>query len=115
VNFLALGKEPWRLKDLEDQLNMYRQKWQAVQKKTIIAKMAGKIPGKTNEGKMKNSEINNHNSSGGRSGGRQGNNGRGGHRGRGRGRGGRGHNNSEHLKNVDFGSLFYLLLNSKKK
>jgi hypothetical protein len=27
VHFLALGKEPWRLKDLEEQLNMYRQQW----------------------------------------------------------------------------------------
>jgi hypothetical protein len=25
VNLLELGKEPWRFKDLEDQLNMYRQ------------------------------------------------------------------------------------------
>jgi hypothetical protein len=25
VNLLALGKEPWRFKDLEDQLTMYRQ------------------------------------------------------------------------------------------
>jgi hypothetical protein len=30
VSLLALGKEPWRFKDLEDQLNMYRQQWQAV-------------------------------------------------------------------------------------
>jgi hypothetical protein len=30
VNLLALGKEPWRFKDLEDQLNMYRQQWQTV-------------------------------------------------------------------------------------
>jgi hypothetical protein len=29
VNLLALRKEPWRFKDLEDQLNMYRQQWQA--------------------------------------------------------------------------------------
>jgi hypothetical protein len=94
VNLLALGKEPWRFKDLEDQLNMHRQKWQAYQQKQSIAKMAGKMPGKTNEGKRKNSERNHHNSSGGRSGGRQGNNGRG-------GRGGRGYNNSEHLKNVE--------------
>jgi hypothetical protein len=36
--FLALGKEPWRFKDLEDQLNMYRQQWQADQQKQIIAK-----------------------------------------------------------------------------
>jgi hypothetical protein len=40
VNLLALGKEPWRFKDLEDQLNMYRQKWQADQQKQIIARMA---------------------------------------------------------------------------
>jgi hypothetical protein len=53
VNLLALGKEPWRFKDLEDHLNMYRQKWQADQQKQIIAKMAGKIPDKTNEGKIK--------------------------------------------------------------
>jgi hypothetical protein len=53
VNLLALGKEPWRLKDLEDQLNMYRKQWQADQQKQIIAKMAGKMPGKTNEGKRK--------------------------------------------------------------
>jgi hypothetical protein len=51
VNLLALGKEPCRFKDLEDQLNMYRQQWQADQQKQIIAKMAGKMPGKTNEGK----------------------------------------------------------------
>jgi hypothetical protein len=31
VNLLVLGKEPWRFKDLEDQLNMYRQQWQADQ------------------------------------------------------------------------------------
>jgi hypothetical protein len=31
VNLLSLGKEPWRFKDLYDQLNMYRQQWQAYQ------------------------------------------------------------------------------------
>jgi hypothetical protein len=46
VNLLELGKEPWRFKDLDDQLNMYRQQWQEDQKKRIIAKMAGKMPGK---------------------------------------------------------------------
>jgi hypothetical protein len=79
---------------------MCRQQWQADHQKQIIAKMDGKMPGKTNEGKRKNSERNHHNSSGGR----QGNNVRGGHGGRGRGqggRGGRGSNNSEHLKNVE--------------
>jgi hypothetical protein len=104
VNLLALGKEPRRFKDLEDHLNMYRKQWQADQQKQIIAKMAGKMPGKTNDGKRKNNERNHHNSSGGRSGARQGNTSRGGRgeRGRGRvGRGGRGNNNSEHLKNVE--------------
>jgi hypothetical protein len=51
VSLLVLGKEPWRFKDLEDQLNMYRQQWQTDQRKQIIAKMAGKMPGRTNEGK----------------------------------------------------------------
>jgi hypothetical protein len=53
VNLLALGKEPWRFKDLEDQLNMYRQQWQADQQKQIIAQMAGKNPNKSNDGKRK--------------------------------------------------------------
>jgi hypothetical protein len=102
VNLLALGKEPWRFKDLEDQLNMYRQQWQADQHKYIIAQMAGKIPNKSNDGKRKNNDRNHHNSNGGRSSARQGNTSRRGHGGRGRGRGGRGGrgNNSEHLKNV---------------
>jgi hypothetical protein len=101
---LALGKEPWRFKDLEDQLNMYRQQWQADQQKQIIAKMAGKILGKSNDGKRTNNERNHHNSNGRCSSGRQGNTGRGGRGGRGRGRGGRGgrgSNNSEHLKIVE--------------
>jgi hypothetical protein len=100
VNLLALGKEPWRFKDLEDQLNMYRQQWQADQQKQIIAQMAGKIPNKSNDGKRKNSDRNHQNSNGGRGSNRNGNTARGG-RGRGRGgRGGRG-NNSEHLQNVE--------------
>jgi hypothetical protein len=53
VNLLALGKEPCRFKDLKDQLNMYHQQWQADQKKQIIAKMSGKMPGKSNNGKRK--------------------------------------------------------------
>jgi hypothetical protein len=103
VNLLALGKEPWRFKDLEDQLNIYRQQWQADQQKNIIAQMAGKIPNKSNDGKRKNNDRNQHNSNGGRSSTRQGNTSRGGRGGRGRGRGGRGGrgNNSEHLKNVE--------------
>jgi hypothetical protein len=51
VNLLALGKEPWRFKDLDDQLNVYRQQWQADQQKQIIAQMAGKMPSKSNDGK----------------------------------------------------------------
>jgi hypothetical protein len=53
VNLLALGKEPWRFKDLEDQLNMYRQQWQAYQQKQIIAQMVGKMRSKSNDGKRK--------------------------------------------------------------
>jgi hypothetical protein len=73
VNLLALGKEPWRFKDLEDQLNMYHQQWKEYQQKQIIAKMAGNMPGKTNEGKRKNNERNHQNSNGGRISTRQGN------------------------------------------
>jgi hypothetical protein len=101
VNLLVLGKEPWTFKDLDDQLNMYRQQWQADHQKQIIANIAGKITGKSNDGKRKNNERNHHNKNGGRSGGRQGNNGQGG-RGRGRGgHGGRSSNNSEHLKTIE--------------
>jgi hypothetical protein len=66
--------------------------------------MAGNMPGKSNDGKRKNNERNNHNSNGGRIIGRQGNNGPARHGGRGRGRGGRSeisNNKSEHLKTVD--------------
>jgi hypothetical protein len=104
VNLLELGKEPWRFKYLEDQLNMYRQQWQADQQQNIIAQMAGKIPNKSKDGKRKNNDRNHHNSNGGRSSARQGNTSRVGRGGRGRGcggRGGRGNNNSEHLKNVE--------------
>jgi hypothetical protein len=103
LNLLALEKKPWRFKDLEDQLNMYHQQWQADQQKQIIANIAGKMPGKTNEGKIKINDRNHQNSNGGRSITRQGNTSRRGRGGRGRGRGGRGGrgNNSEHLKNVE--------------
>jgi hypothetical protein len=103
VNLLALGKEPWRLKDLEDQLNICRQQWQADQQKQIIAQMAGKMPRKSSEGKIKINDRNHHKSNGGRRSTRQGNTRRGRCGGRGRGRGGRGvrGNSSEHLKNVE--------------
>jgi hypothetical protein len=103
VNLLALGKEPWRFKDLEDQLNVYHQEWQADQQKQIIAQMAGKNPNKSNDIKRKNSGRNHHNSNGGRSSTLHGNTNRGGRGGRGRGHGGSGGrgNNSEHLQNVE--------------
>jgi hypothetical protein len=103
VNLLALGKESWRFKDLEDQLNMYRRQWQADQQNQIIAKMAGKMPGKTKGGKRKNNERNHQNSNVGRSSTHQGNTSRRGRGGSGRLRGGRGRrgNNSDHLKNVE--------------
>jgi hypothetical protein len=50
---LELGKEPSRFKDLDDQLNVYRQQWQADKQRQIIAQMAGKNPNKSNEGKRK--------------------------------------------------------------
>jgi hypothetical protein len=43
VNVLAIGKEPWNFKDLENQLNMYCLKWQADQQNQIIAKMSKKL------------------------------------------------------------------------
>jgi hypothetical protein len=103
VNLLALGKEPWRFKDLEYQLNMYRQQWQTDQQKQSIAQMAGKNPNRSNDGKRKNIDRNHHNSNGGRISTRHGNTARGGRGGRGRDRGGRGGrgNNSDHLNNVE--------------
>jgi hypothetical protein len=84
---------------------MYRQQWQADQQKQIIAKMAGKMPGKTNKGKIKirPNDRNHQNSNGGHISTRQGNTSQGGRGGCGRGRGGRGGrgNNSENLKNVE--------------
>jgi hypothetical protein len=84
VNLLALGNAPCRFKDLEDQLNMYCHQWQEDQQKYSIAQMVGKIPNKSNDGKIKNNDRNHHNSNGGRSNAPQGNTSRGG-RGRGRG------------------------------
>jgi hypothetical protein len=46
VNLFALGKEHWRFKDLEEQLNIYRQQWQADQQKQMIAKMMKKCQAK---------------------------------------------------------------------
>jgi hypothetical protein len=99
VNVLALGKENWHFKD--DQLNMYRQQWQADRQNQIIANMAEKMPGKSNDGKRKHSERNPHNNNGGRSGGHQGNISQGGRKlGRG-GHGERGKINSDHLKTIE--------------
>jgi hypothetical protein len=105
-DFVGTWKKPWRFKDIEDQLNMYHQQWQADQQKQIIAKIAGKMPGKTNEGNIKINDRNHQNSSGGRSSTRQGSTSLGGRGGSGRGCGGRGGrggrgNNSDHLKNVE--------------
>jgi hypothetical protein len=50
VNILVLYKEPCCFRYFEDQLNMHHQKWQADHQKQIILKMAGKIPGKPNDG-----------------------------------------------------------------
>jgi hypothetical protein len=104
VNLLALGKELWRLKYLEDQLNMYRQQWQADQHNRIIKKMAAKMLGKSNDGKLRHSERNTHNNDGGRSDVHQGNNGQWG-RERGRGsccrRGNSNNSNIDHLNTIE--------------
>jgi hypothetical protein len=56
VNVLSMGKEPWKFKDLDDQLNNYLQQWQADQQEQIMLKMAGKSPGISSERKRKNNE-----------------------------------------------------------
>jgi hypothetical protein len=43
---LDMGKEPWKFKDLDDQLGTYCQQWQSDQQKHIMLKMAGKPPRK---------------------------------------------------------------------
>jgi hypothetical protein len=56
VNLLSMGKEPWKFKDLDDQLNTYRQQWQADKQKQIMLKISGKSPGRSSEGKRRNNE-----------------------------------------------------------
>jgi hypothetical protein len=56
VNMLSMGKEPWKFKDLDDQLNTYRQQWQADRQTQIMLKMAGNSPGRSSEGQRKNNE-----------------------------------------------------------
>jgi hypothetical protein len=50
VNLLSMGKEPWKFKDLDEQLNTYRQQWQDDQQTQIMLKMAGNYPGRSSEG-----------------------------------------------------------------
>jgi hypothetical protein len=102
----SMGKEPWKFKDLDDQLSTYSQQWQADQQEQIMLRMAGRSPGRSSEGKRKNNERNAHNNNSGRNGGHHNNSGRGGRgRGRGRGRGHRGgrgnnHDQNDNLKNT---------------
>jgi hypothetical protein len=42
VDLLDMSKEPWRFKDLDDQLGTYRQQWQSDKQKQIMFKMTGK-------------------------------------------------------------------------
>jgi hypothetical protein len=56
VNVLSMDKEPWKFKDLDDQLNTYRQQWQADQQTQIMLKMTGNPPGRSSEGKRKINE-----------------------------------------------------------
>jgi hypothetical protein len=54
VNLLYMGKEPWKFKDVDDQLITHRQQWQSYQQKPFMLNMAGKSPGRSSEGKRKN-------------------------------------------------------------
>jgi hypothetical protein len=99
VNVLSMGKEPWKFKDFDDQLNTYRQQWQADQQKKML-KMAGKSPVRSREGKPNNSKRNAHKNNSGSNGGRHNNSRQGGRR---RGRGGRrgnNHDQNNHFKNL---------------
>jgi hypothetical protein len=58
VNLLSMGKEPWKFKDFDDQMNTYRQQWQADQETQIMLNMARKSPGRSSERKRKNNERN---------------------------------------------------------
>jgi hypothetical protein len=73
-----MGKDPWKFKDLDDQLSNYRQQWQYDQQKQIMLNMVGKFHGRSSEGKRKNNERSAHNNNGGRSGSRHNSSGRGG-------------------------------------
>jgi hypothetical protein len=75
VKLFSVGKEPWKFKDLDDQLSTYRQKWQADQQQQNMLKMAGKPPVRSSEGKRKSNEQNSHNNNSGRNGGRHNNSG----------------------------------------
>jgi hypothetical protein len=46
VNVLSIGKEPWKFKDVDDQLNTYRHQWQADQQKTNYVKDGRQVPWK---------------------------------------------------------------------
>jgi hypothetical protein len=37
VNLLALGKEPWKFRDFNDQLDTYHQQWQSDQQKQMAS------------------------------------------------------------------------------
>jgi hypothetical protein len=46
VNLLSMGKEPWKFKDLDDQLNTYLQQWQADQQQKNYVKYGRQVPWK---------------------------------------------------------------------
>jgi hypothetical protein len=49
VNLLSMGKEPWKFKDLDDQMSTYHQQWQADQQTQIMLNMSGKSPGRSSD------------------------------------------------------------------
>jgi hypothetical protein len=53
IEYVSPWQEPWRFKDLDNQMNMHCQQWQADQQNQIISETAGEMPGKSNNGKRK--------------------------------------------------------------
>jgi hypothetical protein len=49
--FISTWQRALEIQDLNDPLATYRKQWQSDQQNQIMIKMAGKLPGKSSEGK----------------------------------------------------------------
>jgi hypothetical protein len=54
--YVGHDKEPWKFKDLDDQLSTYHKQWQSDQQQKSMSKMAEKSPRRSSEGNRKNNE-----------------------------------------------------------